>query len=237
MQSTGWLQWPKRFINLRWRVLVSVIRSPDTRSLIRIVLKPFTAERMSPDELTVVSFETNGAMKHWYQCLQACLCIFLRYWTGSLGVNHSLVAGGFKTQMQLLLAPELLASPTLSIYNSFSMARPFVEQSSQGHLPEEISALTLLVRRKERLQSTPSFIKNNTFINTSCASLALLFLYVPIKLPLIQEGELLWESYSAGTSPCANLQCGSTWKVRRKKFCQRKRNKKQRNGWWWVGVT
>lgn len=34
-----------------------------------------------------------------------------------------------------------------------------MEQSSQGHSPEEISTLTLLARPKERLESTPSFIK------------------------------------------------------------------------------
>lgn len=111
---------------------------------------------MSPDVVAAVGFETNRATKTRYHCLQARLffVFFLRCSTGSVGVNHSQVAGGFKTQMQLLLAPELPASPTLSIYNSFSMGRPFVEQSSQGHLLEEISNLTLLARPNETLQST-----------------------------------------------------------------------------------
>lgn len=133
--------------------MVGVIRPPDTESLTRVVFKPFMAEIIVPDVLAVVSFETNRAMELRYRCLQACLCIFLRCYTGSVGVNHSLVAGGFRTQIQLFLAPEPPASPTLSIYNSFSMARPFVEQSSQGHLPEEISTLTLLARPKETVKT------------------------------------------------------------------------------------
>lgn len=59
--------------------------------------------------------------------------------------------GGFKTQMQLSLALELPASPTLAIYNSFSMAGPFVAQGSQGHQPEESSTQTLLAGPKGTL--------------------------------------------------------------------------------------
>lgn len=51
------------------------------------------------------------------------------------------------------------------------MARPFVEQSSQGHLPGETSTITLLARAKETLQSTTSFINTNTVIKTLYPSL------------------------------------------------------------------
>lgn len=61
------------------------------------------------------------------------------------------------------------------------MARPFVDQSSQGHLPEELS--TLAWRAHIKITVNTLFHKNNTFISSSYPLVTLRFLYLPLTIP------------------------------------------------------